>query len=52
MRIMNDQRCLARFFPFSCAMCERLSGLTAELRGTGCANSDGIDLPMQRLNAP
>ena len=29
MRIMNDPQWLARCLPFSCTMCELLSGLTA-----------------------
>jgi hypothetical protein len=43
MRIMNDPQCPARYLPFSCTMYELLSGLTAETRGTSCANWDGND---------
>jgi hypothetical protein len=43
MQIMNDPQWPVRCLPFSCAMYELLSGLTAETRGTGCANCDGND---------
>jgi hypothetical protein len=43
MRIMNDPQCPVRCLPFSCAMYELLSALTAEIRGTSCANCDGND---------
>ena len=43
MRIMIDPQCPARCLPFSCTMYELLLGLTAETRGTSCANGDGND---------
>jgi hypothetical protein len=43
MRIMNDPQYPARCLPFSWTMYELLSGLTAETRGTSCANCDGND---------
>jgi len=43
MRIMIDPQCPARCLPFSCTMYELLLELTAETRGTSCANGDGND---------